>query len=326
MPAITEPAPAKINLALHVRRRRPDGYHDLETLFAFATDGDLITVEAAQTNSFIITGPFAAALLPTQSTTPTPNTTPTPDTAPTPDTTPAKAGAQLGTDNDEAPRSSSTTPGAAPWHGNLVTAAADAFTTEFAPETHHTITLEKHLPIASGIGGGSADAAATLRALARLHGVAPTDPRLHEIAAKLGADVPACLANRTTLGTGKGDTLTNLEGLSGTPLLLVNPGVAVSTAAVFKSWDGHDRGPIPDGDLLARAKSGRNDLEPPALTLAPVIAEVRTLLDGAQGTLLSRMSGSGATCFALFETPEARDAAATAARARGWWTLATTLA
>ena len=314
MPAITEPAPAKINLALHVRRRRPDGYHDLETLFAFATEGDLVTVEPAQTNSFTITGPFAAALLPAQSANPTPNTTP------------AKAGAQLGTDNDEASRSSSATRANAPWRGNLVTAAADAFTTAFAPNTHHAITLEKYLPIASGIGGGSADAAATLRALARLHGVPTTDPRLHEIAAKLGADVPACLANRTTLGTGKGDTLTTLEGLSGTPLLLVNPGVAVSTAAVFKTWDGHDRGPIPEGNLLDRALEGRNDLEPPALALAPIIAEVRTLLDAAQGVLLSRMSGSGATCFALFETPEARNTAATAAQAKGWWTLATTLA
>ncbi|SFO25863.1 4-(cytidine 5'-diphospho)-2-C-methyl-D-erythritol kinase [Sphingomonas sp. OK281] len=326
MPAITEPAPAKINLALHVRRRRPDGYHDLETLFAFATDGDLVTVEHAQTNSFTITGPFAAALLPAQNTTPTSSATQTSSPTPTPSTSPAKAGAQLGTDNEDADRSSNVAPGAAPWQGNLVTAAADAFTTAFAPEAHHAITLEKHLPIASGIGGGSADAAATLRALARLHGIAPTDPRLHEIAATLGADVPACLANRTTLGTGKGDTLTNLEGLSGTPLLLVNPGVAVSTAAVFKTWDGHDRGPIPEGNLLDRARAGRNDLEPPALALAPEIAEVRALLDAAQGVLLSRMSGSGATCFALFKTPETRDAAATAAQAKGWWALATTLA
>ncbi|MES2420683.1 MAG: 4-(cytidine 5'-diphospho)-2-C-methyl-D-erythritol kinase [Pseudomonadota bacterium] len=315
MPTIIEPAPAKINLALHVRRRRADGYHDLETLFAFATDGDLVTVEAAQTNTLTITGPFAAALLPT----------PTPNTTSILSTTPAEAGAQLGADNEKAYGSPNTAPGAAHWDGNLVTAAADAFTIAFAPNTHHTITLEKHLPIASGIGGGSADAAATLRALARLHGIAPTDSRLHDIAAELGADVPACLANRTTLGTGKGDTLTNLEGLSGTPLLLVNPGVAVSTAAVFKTWDGQDRGPIPEGDLLARALAGRNDLEPPALALAPVIAEVRTLLDAACGVFLSRMSGSGATCFALFETPEARDAAAIAAQAKGWWTLATTL-
>ena len=106
----------------------------------------------------------------------------------------------------------------------------------------------------------------------------------------------------------------------------MNPGVAVSTAAVFKTWDGKDRGPIPEGDLLARALEGRNDLEPPALALAPEIAEVRTLLDAAHRVLLSRMSGSGATCFALFETLEARDDAATAAQACGWWTLATTLA
>jgi 4-diphosphocytidyl-2-C-methyl-D-erythritol kinase len=300
MPATTEPAPAKINLALHVRRRRPDGYHDLETLFAFATEGDIVTVEAAQTNSFTLTGPFASALIP-------PSTT-------------------LGTVNDEAPRVSNPTSGNAPWQGNLVTAAADAFTAEFAPETHHAITLEKHLPVASGIGGGSADAAATLRALARLHAITSTDPRLHDIAARLGADVPACLANRTTLGTGKGDTLTDLEGLSGTPLLLVNPRVAVSTAAVFKTWDGQDRGPIPEGNLLDRARASRNDLETPALALAPVIAEVRTLLDTAQGVVLSRMSGSGATCFALFDTPAARDTAAAAAKAQGWWTLATKLA
>ncbi len=308
MPVITEPAPAKINLALHVRRRRADGYHDLETLFAFATEGDIVTVDAAKNNSLTITGPFAAALIPT------------------PDTTPAKAGAQSRADNEEAHGSPNATPGDAPWSGNLVTAAADAFTAAFAPDAHHAITLEKHLPIASGIGGGSADAAATLRALARVHGVAPTAPRLHDIAAKLGADVPACLANRTTLGTGKGDTLTTLEGLSGTPLLLVNPGIALSTAAVFKAWDGHDRGPIPEGDLLNRALQGRNDLEPPALVLAPVIAEVRMLLDAARGVLLSRMSGSGATCFALFDSPEARDIAASAAKARGWWTLATKLA
>ena len=318
MPAITESAPAKINLALHVRRRRPDGYHDLETLFAFATDGDLITVEAAEANTFTITGPFAAALLPPL------NTTPSPDTPQTPNTPPAKAWAQLGAANEDA--HGSPIPGTAPWSGNLVTAAADAFTAAFTPNAHHAITLEKHLPIASGIGGGSADAAATLRALARLHEVPKTDPRLHEIAARLGADVPACLANRTTLGTGKGDDLTNLEGLSGTPLLLVNPGVAVSTAAVFNTWDGQDRGPIPEGTLLDRAIAGRNDLEPPALALAPEIAQVRALLDAARGVLLSRMSGSGATCFALFETPQARDAAATAAQARGWWALATTLA
>ena len=293
MTVIAEPAPAKINLALHVRARRPDGYHELETLFAFAADGDCVTVEIAQTNSFTIVGPFAAALLPSG-----------------------------GSEIFETARE---TPGNAPWHGNLVTAAADAFVAMFAIDARHAIILDKHLPIASGIGGGSADAAAALRALARLHGIAATDPRLHEIAARLGADVPACLVSRTTLGIGKGEVLVELAGLAGTPLLLVNPGVAVSTATVFGAWDGRDRGPIPEGDLLSRARASRNDLEQPAVALAPVIAEVRSFLDAADGVVLARMSGSGATCFAVFDTIAARDAAAAGAAARGWWTLATTL-
>ena len=272
---IVEIAPAKINLALHVRRRRADGYHDIETLFAFARDGDAVSVETAEEDRFVITGPFADGL---------------------------EAGAD-----------------------NLVARAATAFVATFGIAGAHAITLDKHLPIASGIGGGSADAAATLRAFARLHHVPLDDPRLYAIAAALGADVPACLDGRTTLGTGKGDALVAVEGLPDTPLLLVNPGVAVSTAAVFRTWDGADRGPIGEGDLLARARAGRNDLEPPALALAPVIGAVRAVLDAAPGAMLSRMSGSGATCFALFDDARACAAAAVAARARGWWTLETVL-
>ncbi|RZM08685.1 MAG: 4-(cytidine 5'-diphospho)-2-C-methyl-D-erythritol kinase [Sphingomonas sp.] len=272
---IVERAPAKINLALHVRRRRPDGYHDIETLFAFARDGDVVTVESAGHDAFAIVGPFAAGL----------------DAA----------------------------------GDNLVTRAAGAFVDAFAVADSHAIALDKRLPIASGIGGGSADAAATLRALARLHAVPLDDARLYAIAAALGADVPACLDGRTTFGTGKGDALVALDGLAGTPLLLVNPGVAVSTAAVFRTWDGADRGPIGEGDLLARARAGRNDLEPPALALAPVIGAVRAVLDAAPGAMLSRMSGSGATCFALFDDARAGAAAAVTARARGWWTLETVL-
>ncbi|WP_137898785.1 4-(cytidine 5'-diphospho)-2-C-methyl-D-erythritol kinase [Sphingomonas sp. 2SG] len=275
---IVEPAPAKINLALHVRRRRSDGYHELETLFVFAADGDSVTVVPDATDRFAITGPFAAAL----------------------------AGAA------EA--------------DNLVIRAAHAFRAAFDIAQPHAITLDKHLPIASGIGGGSTDAAATLRALAGLHGIAPDDPRLFVIAEALGADVPACLLGRATLGTGKGEALLPVDGLAGMPLLLVNPGVAVSTAAVFARWDGVDRGGIAaDGDLLARALVGRNDLQAPAVAIAPAIAAVLTLLDAAAGVRLARMSGSGATCFALFESVAARDAAAARAGAEGWWTLATTL-
>jgi 4-diphosphocytidyl-2-C-methyl-D-erythritol kinase len=276
-----ERAPAKINLALHIRHRRLDGYHELETLFAFAADGDTVTVVPAEADRFTITGPFAEAL-------------------------------NRGEGQPQA--------------NNLVVKAAQAFRDTFAIDQPHAITLDKHLPIASGIGGGSADAAATLRALARLHAIAPEDRRLFVIAEALGADVPACLLGRTTLGTGKGEALLPIDGLAGVPLLLINPGVAVSTAAVFARWDGQDRGGIAsEGDLLTRAVAGRNDLQPPALALAPVIADVLTLLQSADGVRLARMSGSGATCFGLFGEMAARDDAAREARTRGWWTLATVL-
>lgn len=271
---VTELACAKLNLALHVRHRRPDGYHELETLFAFVAHGDLVRVTLADSDSFTLTGPFAAVL----------------------------AG-----EGD-----------------NLVTRAAARFRAAFGGGAH-AIELEKHLPIASGIGGGSADAAATLRALAALHGVAQDDPRLFAIADALGSDVPACLLGRTALGRGRGEQLTPLEGLAGTPTLLVNPGVAVSTAAVFQRWDGVDRGPIGTGDLLTVARIGRNDLEPPARAVAPAIDAVLAALAAQRGVLLARMSGSGATCFALFDTHAARDLAAAALEGRGWWLAATRL-
>ena len=272
---IVEIAPAKINLALHVRRRRADGYHNIETLFAFARDGDVVTVAPADAPSFAIAGPFAAG---------------------------------LGQGD------------------NLVLHARDAFVAAFGIAAHHAVKLTKNLPIAAGIGGGSADAAATLRALARLHGVDPCDPRLTAIAARLGADVPACLLGRTALGTGKGDALVAIDGLAGIPLLLANPRIPVSTAAVFAGWDGIDRGALGGGPLLARARNGRNDLEAAAIALAPAIGEVRASLDAAPGAMLARMSGSGATCFALFIDQAARDRAAEVATGRGWWTLPSTLA
>jgi 4-diphosphocytidyl-2-C-methyl-D-erythritol kinase len=267
---IVEPAPAKLNLALHVRRRRPDGYHDIETLFAFCADGDVVRAEEGE-ELFAIAGPFAGAL--------------------------------------------------AGQGDNLVTRAAAAFRSTFRIAAAHAIRLEKNLPVASGIGGGSADAAATLRALARLHGVALGDPRLNAIAADLGADVPACLAGMTAFGSGRGDALSAVAGVAGTPVLLVNPGVAVSTAAVFAAWDGIDRGPLDPGAW----REGRNDLALPARTLTPVIGDVLAALAAQPRVTLARMSGSGATCFALFEDAAARDAAAAALAPRGWWRLATTL-
>ena len=266
---LTEIARAKLNLALHVRARRPDGYHELETLFAFVAFGDVLRVTQAEAPAFRVTGPFAAAL----------------------------AG-----EGD-----------------NLVTRAAARFADRFGGAAH-AIELEKHLPVASGIGGGSADAAAMLRALARLHHVAADDPRLFEIADVLGSDVPACLLGKTALGKGRGEQLEAVAGMPGTSVLLVNPGVAVSTAEVFRRWDGIDRGPL-GADPLA----GRNDLELPARTIAPVIGEVLAALAAQDGVTLARMSGSGATCFALFESDAAcTDAAAHVARS-GWWCMQTAL-
>jgi 4-diphosphocytidyl-2-C-methyl-D-erythritol kinase len=268
---ITEVAPAKINLALHIRARRPDGYHDIETLFAFAHEGDMVTVTGADRDSFTVTGPFAPGL--------------------------------EGGDN-------------------LVLRARDAFrATIGCPPV--AIALDKNLPVASGIGGGSADAAATLRALARLTGVAE-DPRLHRIARTLGADVPACLHGLTALATGRGDDLQSLPPLGDLPLLLVNPLVPLSTARMFAAWDGVDRGPIArTGTALERARPAGNDFTRGAVESAPVVAQVLMHIADAPGCTFARLSGSGATCFGLFENEATRDVSAAAARANRWWALPT---
>lgn len=271
---IVEAARAKLNLALHVRSRRADGYHELETLFAFVEHGDRVRVAPAAELTLTLAGPYAGAL----------------------------AG-----EGD-----------------NLVLRAARRFAEAFGGGPW-AIELEKNLPVASGIGGGSADAAATLRALARLAGLDVHDARLFAIADALGSDVPACLLGKTALGRGRGELLEPVEGMPGTPTLLVNPGVAVSTAEVFAGWDGLDRGPIGKGTLVDIARAGRNDLEAPARSVAPVIGDVLDALEHQPGVLLARMSGSGATCFALFESAEAR-AAAAAAMPGGWWCAETSLA
>ncbi len=260
---------AKINLALHVRRRRPDGYHEIETIFAFAADGDRLTLDERAPPGLTITGPFGYGL------------TAGPD--------------------------------------NLVLRAAAALGENVA------LTLDKRLPVAAGIGGGSADAAAAMRLLRP--DTAPDDPTLQAIAARLGADVPACLSATTGWADGLGYPVRPIaaSGLAGMPLLMVNPGVACPTGPVFAGWDGIDRGPLAGGDPLAAAIAGRNDLEAPALRLVPEIGAVLALLRAVPGARLVRMSGSGATCFALFDRPLDRDAAAQAARAAGWWSLATGL-
>jgi len=264
---------AKINLALHVRAREADGYHRIETLFAFAEDGDCLTVEPADALTLDVRGPFASG---------------------------------LGEPGD-----------------NLVLRAAEALRARFGVRQGAALTLGKRLPVASGIGGGSADAAAALRLLSRWWGLDADEVSLLEIASSLGADVPACLLSTTARGEGRGDQLAPIgTDLTGTALLLVNPGAPVSTAAVFRAWDGIDRGALGTGPLLALAAASRNDLQAPASALAPEISQVLEQLDGCDGAILVRMSGSGATCFALFETEAARDAAGEAVDS-SWWQLRT---
>ena len=167
------------------------------------------------------------------------------------------------------------------------------------------------------MGGGSADAAAALRLLNRLWGLGWSEARLSEVAAGLGADVPACVASRTVFGSGRGDTLEPWpDALTGAPVLLVNPRVAVPTPPVFAGWDGIDRGGIAPGAALADL---RNDLTAPALAIAPAIAECLAALAATPGATIVRMSGSGATCFALFADAAARDSAALTLPAP-WWT------
>lgn len=268
---LTEAAYAKLNLALHVRQRRADGYHELETLFAFVDAGDVLTVEAAEAFSLTIIGPFAEGL-------------------------------SCGEDN-------------------LVLRAARLLAARNGITAGAAFTLDKRLPVAAGIGGGSADAAAALRLCARLWQIGPDAVRPSDVAAELGADVPACVASQTVYGDGVGERLRPIDGaaLSGLSVLLVNPRVACLTGPVFKAWDGIDRGPLDIAGWMA----ARNDLEAPAVALHPVIAEV---LDALRGTCprLARMSGSGATCFALFDSATARDAAASAIAGAhpGWWQMA----
>lgn len=259
-----EMAFAKINLALHVRARRQDGYHALETAFAFVDAGDELAVSPAAQDALRVLGEFGGEL-------------------------------------------------ADPF-GNIV---AKALTT-LPREQGWAVTLEKRLPVAAGLGGGSADAGAVFRLVERAQGL-PKD--WHARAAALGADVPACVASQACIGRGTGTELEAVDNdLAGCPVLLVNPRIPLATGPVFKGWDGVDRGPLPTGNLRTIALDGRNDLEAPALALVPQIGEVLAALR-ATGAWLVRMSGSGATCFALFDDTVARDAAQ-AAMPGAWWTLA----
>ena len=262
MTVTAEIAPAKLNLALHVRGKLGDGRHSIETIFAFCIDGDRLVGEVADEISLELSGPFAGDI--------------------------------AETDN------------------NLVLRAARALALAAGVSNGAALKLEKRLPVASGIGGGSADAAATLRLLTSMWRI---DPKYaQEIAPTLGSDVPACLLSLPSRGSGPGDALTpiDLSDLSGSPVLLINPRTPLSTADVFAAWDGKDRG------ALGEWRLGRNDLEEPARMLVPQIGSVLAWLSAQPGADFVRMSGSGATCFALFASEEERDSAAIAVP-REWW-------
>lgn len=262
-----EIAPAKLNLALHVRGKLPDGRHAIETVFAFCTDGDRLTFNQDHSLSVVETrGPF---------------------------------GSDVG-------------------QNNLVTSAWSAMKREANLQGGAHFVLEKNLPVAAGLGGGSADAAAALRLVTQAFSL---DPEIAlRVAPQLGSDVPACLLSMPMRGEGGGEKLApvDLTEISGTPVLLVNPRATLSTAQVFAHWDGKDRGP------LGNWRDGRNDLEGPALLLVPQIEAVLAWLGTRPGANFVRMSGSGATCFAFFNDEEARDAAADAVP-REWWRLSTYL-
>lgn len=264
MADFSETAYAKINLALHVRRRRPDGYHDIETLFAFLDDGDQLSLKPSRAFELQISGPF---------------------------------GTQL---SDEAVER------------NLITRAARALCGGELPKVN--IALNKRLPIASGLGGGSADAAATIRLLCRYLQMDIKDAEIHQIASALGADVPACIASTPVIGRDTGINLAAVENdVAGLACLLVNPGEPLSTPPVFKNWNGIDLGPMPDGTASAIMADGRNDLEGPAIMLCPPIEDVLACLRETD-PLLIRMSGSGATCFAIYPDDEQAAIASAAIR------------
>ena len=286
---LIERARAKINLTLHIERRRPDGFHDLESLVCFAGAADALRLTPGPTLGFAIEGPTALA-----------------------------AG-----DGDD----------------NLVLRAARNLCALAPGLTTGAFHLQKLLPVAAGVGGGSADAAAALRLLARANGFPPDDPRVMEAARVTGSDVPVCLGSRARMMRGVGADLGPALSLPPLFAVLVNPGTPVETKSVFAriglapgealGLGGHP--PIADGasldQLLGLLRRGRNDMEDAASVVAPIIGSVIAVLSAARGCKLARMSGSGATCFALFDNRHAAMKAARVIRRDHphWWVAATVL-
>jgi 4-diphosphocytidyl-2-C-methyl-D-erythritol kinase len=276
--SLVEKACAKINLTLRVRGRRADGYHDLESLVAFADLADTLTLQPGVATALDIAGPFAELSGPTAD--------------------------------------------------NLVLKAVAALRQRIDGLKAGHFMLEKNLPVAAGIGGGSADAAAALRLLARVNGLAFDDPRLTASAMNVGADVPVCLTSRPRIMRGVGDGLSPPLDLPPMPAVLINPGVALATRDVFAKFVSEDASngniadvPRPVDAMIEFLQRHGNDLTQAAIACVPVVAEVLDALRAVPGVRLARMSGSGATCFALFTSAGEAAAAAWLLQAayKDWW-------
>jgi 4-diphosphocytidyl-2-C-methyl-D-erythritol kinase len=294
-----EAAPAKVNLTLNVRARRPDGYHELESLVVFARLGDRLRLVLGATLEFEVVGPFASAV-------------------------------SRGADN-------------------LVLKAARELAARAGGLGLGRFALDKRLPVAAGLGGGSADAAAALRLIARANGLSLDDARVRSAARATGADVPVCLDSCARLMRGTGEVLSAPLVLPELPAVLVNPGMPMPTADAFAAFDlargatlarpaaspaladligSAARGIAPSrAALTAALEDARNDLQPPAISIQSAIGDVLASLHVVAGCRLARMSGSGATCFALFDSEASAVAAAKtiAASHPGWWVEPTVL-
>ncbi len=284
MSALVDKAPAKINLTLRVVGRRPDGYHELESLVAFTGLADMLSLQPGTDAALDVSGPYAGACGALES--------------------------------------------------NLVLKAVTALGQRHTPLMAGRFTLDKNLPVAAGIGGGSADAAAALRLMARANDIALDDPLLAEAALAVGADVPVCLQSRARVMRGVGEQLAPPLALASMPAVLVNPNVPVATREVFAAFAGMTPSEKALGEVPATAASmvaflaeHGNDLTPAAVRCAPVIDEVLAALRGLPGARLVRMSGSGPTCFGLFGSPDEAEAAAARLQSerKAWWVRATAI-
>ena len=289
MPVLTETAKAKVNLTLRILGRRLDGFHELESLVAFAEIGDVLKLEPGDGLDIAVSGPFAGS---------------------------------LGQDN-------------------LVVEAARRVLAICPSCRAGRLHLEKNLPVAAGLGGGSSDAAAALRLLLKANPEHLGHQDVAPLCPKLGADIAVCLDQRLAMMWGLGEKVSTLGALPRTPIVLVNPGVALATAEVFRAldagrYDGPDRESPADppppfdtvGALAGYLESRGNDLEAAAIGLAPIVGDVKASLSAQAACLIARMSGSGATCFGIFESQaNANRAAERIGRAHPeWWVAASNLA